>query len=93
VGELDIAGVGRLTACVDDMTTMWPNPTAVRVDLSRLSFVDVVGLRALAHACQRLEVVADSFELSGINQTVERAMLVANIHLPGTRVRVRHVTG
>lgn len=49
LGELDLVGVERLEACLDDLRA---TGAAVRLDLSRLEFIDSSGLRALVTSAQ-----------------------------------------
>lgn len=49
VGELDLAVAGRLSSRLDQLADGW---TRARLDLSRLEFMDLSGVRALMRAVQ-----------------------------------------
>jgi anti-anti-sigma factor len=83
VGELDVAGAERLAQAVDQVVVEVPHPATIVVDLQGLEFLDLVGARALAGACDRLGRLDAALEVAGIGPSVARVLEVAEIALPG----------
>jgi anti-anti-sigma factor len=82
-GELDADGGQRLAGCIDTATAVTPRLDRAQVDLTELSFVDLAGLRALAAACQRLQVASRALGLYGAPDRLLRLMQATGVTVPG----------
>ena len=87
LGELDVAGADRLADVVEEVAAeveaAGPAPETVWVDLGGLMFVDLVGARALARACDRLSGLGAAVEVSGVGRSIERILELTGVGLPG----------
>lgn len=72
-GELDAAGTDALSRCAQGLRVVRPSAQQVTVDLHDLTFVDLVGLRALTGVCTEL-AKASSVEVRGLSSSVRRAL-------------------
>ena len=74
-GELDIATAPVLHRAVDELLS--PHLKAVTLDLAELSFVDVVGLRALVDVKRHVGDAGAAFRLCSVNDSTQRVMQLA----------------
>jgi anti-sigma B factor antagonist len=74
-GELDLATAPVLRRVIGELLS--PHLTAVTLDLGELSFVDVVGLRALAAVKQAAAAVGAEFRLRSPSDFALRVIQVA----------------
>jgi len=78
VGELDLASVTLLEACLDNLRAT--GSRYLRVDLSGLAFVDCAGLGGLLDAHHAFLRVRGTMVITGANATVRRVMELAGVH-------------
>jgi anti-anti-sigma factor len=81
-GELDVAGVERVEHQVDTLILTPPVPSEIWIELTGLTFVDVVGARALARAYERLDKAARVC-IRGGHPNVLRVLSLIGVTLPG----------
>ncbi len=86
-GELDAGGTEILARCVQRVVTAQPPAQQVTVDLHDLSFVDLVGVRALCDAWSRLGA-ASRVEIRGVTPSVQRTLDVIEGVFPDWRRRI-----
>jgi anti-anti-sigma factor len=80
VGDLDLTVVGCL---LDWARAFAARPvSAVRVDVSGLTFIDVAGLRALAEACGMLQRSGCLIDITGRPESVSRLTALTGIAIP-----------
>lgn len=96
-GEVDLVTADLLATALDD--ELGQGHRFVRLDLSRLSFIDCAGLRVLVSAHNRFLAAQGTLVLTGVGQLparllrithLDRALLVADG--AGEPRRVRHLT-
>jgi anti-sigma B factor antagonist len=76
-GELDLNGIEKLAATVDQLLDR--NVAAVRVDTSDLRFIDATGLAALVEAQAAARAAGARFQLRGTSAPVERVIDLAGL--------------
>jgi anti-anti-sigma factor len=76
-GEMDLANADLLTAVLDNQVGL--GRRFIRLELSRLSFLDCAGLRAIVHAHNRCLAVRGTLILTGV--TPRMALLLRITHL------------
>jgi anti-sigma B factor antagonist len=85
-GELDIASVPILQACLSDFR--WPEQARCAVDLTGLAFIDCACLGVLVRHCEEIRARGGSFALAGPHGTVLRLLSVTGrlnwFELPGS---------
>ena len=74
-GELDFATAPVLRRSVDELLS--PHLKAVTLDLGELTFVDVVGLRALVHVKESAAGVGAEFRLCSVSDFTLRVIRLA----------------
>jgi anti-anti-sigma factor len=75
-GELDLATAGLLRDALDD--ELMQDRRFVRLDLSRLDFVDCVGLRVLVRAHHRFLAARGTLVLTGLGRRVARTLAITH---------------
>ncbi len=83
-GELDIASIGTLDSGIEAVLSIRPRPADVLINLRDLSFVDLVGLRALVGWCQQLDQSV-TVEVCGVANPVQRVLDLAQLRFPYAR--------
>jgi len=78
-GELDIAGVAGLEHQIDTLVLTQPAPRVIRIDLSQLVFLDVVGARALDAAYARLRRASPSVRVEGSSSEVRKTLEMTRV--------------
>ena len=78
-GELDLHGVGILTAAVGDLLGE-PPPRSIAVDAARLTFIDSAGLRALLVAQRDAEAAGAVLGLVNSSPPVDRVLGMTGLH-------------
>lgn len=78
VGELDLASVALLEACLENLRAT--GSRYIRVDLSALAFVDCAGLGGLLEAHHAFLRVRGTMVITGVNANVRRVMGLANVY-------------
>jgi len=81
-GELDIEGVPLVAAYADHALAVRPRPRAVTIETGQLTFIDLVGLRALMDACQQLQQRAP-LQICGANRHLQRILDLSGLRLGG----------
>lgn len=76
-GELDIASADLLSASVD--VELDEGRRFVRLDLSRLSFMDCTGLRAVVHAHNRCLAAGGTLALTDVRPPVTRLLHITGL--------------
>lgn len=76
-GELDMATAPALSRALD--TALDGRPSALRLDLSDLEFVDSTGIRVLITACRRAGGQACSFSLCAPRRPVLKALRLTGV--------------
>lgn len=77
-GELDLHGVGILTAAVGDL--LGEPPRSIAVDAAGLTFIDSAGLRALLVAQRDAEAAGAVLGLVNSSPPVERVLEMTGLH-------------
>ncbi len=77
-GEIDLASVGTLRACLDAVD---PHLCDVVVDLGGVTFLDSTGIGELAHAGGRLHARGGRLEVRHASGGVARALEVSGLDL------------
>jgi anti-anti-sigma factor len=81
-GELDLAGLPRLEDCVQAVASSELATDVVILDLSGLRFVDLVGVRGLAEACQALRRLAGWLRIDGVGEQMSKVIEMSGIDIP-----------
>jgi anti-anti-sigma factor len=76
-GELDLASADTLTAALEHELTV--GHRFVRLDLSRLTFTDCAGLRALVAAHNRFLAARGTMVLTGLRPQVTRLLAITHL--------------
>jgi anti-anti-sigma factor len=71
-GELDLASGGELAHVAESVASA--GPEHVDIDLSRVTFVDMAGWRAVQAARQQIEAVGGTSRISATSSAVDRAL-------------------
>jgi anti-anti-sigma factor len=77
VGELDLHGITAFTRAVVDL--LHDSPGRVAVDLTRVSFMDSAGLKALLGARRDLTATGAEFRLGAASDPVRRVIKLAGL--------------
>lgn len=77
VGELDLASVPILTACLENLAAL--GARYVRADLSGLSFIDCAGLGALLEAHFEFLRIRGTLIITGTGPTARRLMRITGL--------------
>src|ERR1700761_3596366 len=75
-GELDIASVPRLSARIDEFLAA--SPRHIVIDVSKLTFVDAAGLRALGTLRRQAEQQLVAVRFSGVSAQMRRLMQIVS---------------
>jgi anti-sigma B factor antagonist len=75
-GEVDIASVARLQACLDGAAGTWP---VVEIDASGLTFLDSSGVAALALAHRRLNASGVELRVRNPSPFVTRVLQITGL--------------
>jgi anti-anti-sigma factor len=76
-GELDLHGITAFTRAVGDL--LHDKPNRVALDLTRVSFMDSAGLKALLGARRDLTATGSEFRLSDASDAVRRVIKLAGL--------------
>jgi anti-anti-sigma regulatory factor len=85
-GELDIFGAECLMGMVRDLLTTRLTEATVTLDIDRVSFVSLSGIRAINLVCESLARSGFAVSLPSIPPDIERAAAAAGMSLPATTV-------
>jgi anti-sigma B factor antagonist len=77
VGELDMASAPELRAAIERACAA--SPSAITLDLSRLTFIDSTGLHVIASTSERCKGLAIDFQLVPGPQPVQRLFEVTGL--------------
>lgn len=83
-GELDIFGAECLIGMVRDLLASQPTETLVILDLSRVSFISLSGIRAINASCASLASSGLAVVTPSIPCAIERATIAAGLSLTVT---------
>ena len=96
-GEVDVTTAGLVTAALDEQLAQ--GHRFVRLDLSRLTFLDCCGLRALVLAHNEFLHASGTLVLTGVGHRVARLLAITHLDEalfvadgPGEPRHVRHLT-
>jgi anti-sigma B factor antagonist len=76
-GELDLASSPDLERVLDE--TLRPHPGLVVVEMGKLNFIDMSGLRVLLSAQQRAEERGTRLVLANVRSQIRRVMALARV--------------
>lgn len=84
-GEFDIANAGTLTRAVQQQFRR--GPREIELDVSAVTFIDVVGVEAILAVAQQLQAIGGSLRLIRPSRVVTRLLRVAGLEATLTAAR------